>query len=149
MKRTFAVALAALAVTAAGCGDDESKDSGGGGAASEPATTQTDTQRTDTNAGGGAASGTIKISADPGGQLKFDKDSLTAKAGKVTIVMDNPSDIPHAVSIEGNGVDKDGKTVQKGGKSTVSADLKAGEYEFYCPVAGHEAAGMKGTLTVE
>ena len=37
---------------------------------------------------------TLKIAADPSGALKFDKSSLTAKAGKVTIVMDNPSDVP-------------------------------------------------------
>jgi uncharacterized cupredoxin-like copper-binding protein len=27
--------------------------------------------------------------------------------------------------------------------------LKPGSYEFYCQVPGHEAAGMKGTLTVK
>jgi len=32
------------------------------------------------------------------------------------------------------------------GVCTVNA--KAGTYEFYCPVDGHKAAGMKGTLTV-
>ena len=63
--------------------------------------------------------------------------------------MDNPSDVPHAVAVEGNGVDKDGQTVTKGGKSTVTVDLKPGKYEFYCPVDGHKAAGMKGTLTVQ
>ncbi|MCA1657495.1 MAG: hypothetical protein LC713_07290, partial [Actinobacteria bacterium] len=25
---------------------------------------------------------------------------------------------------------------------------KAGTYQFYCPVDGHKAAGMKGTLIV-
>jgi uncharacterized cupredoxin-like copper-binding protein len=63
--------------------------------------------------------------------------------------MDNPSSLPHAVAIEGNGVDEDGNTVQKGGTSTVSADLKPGKYEFYCPVDGHKQAGMVGDLTVK
>jgi uncharacterized cupredoxin-like copper-binding protein len=36
----------------------------------------------------------------------------------------------------------------KGGVSQASADLKAGEYEFYCPVPGHKEGGMEGTLTV-
>jgi len=63
--------------------------------------------------------------------------------------MDNPSDVPHGVGIKGNGVDKDGPVVNKGGKSTATADLKPGTYEFYCPVPGHEEAGMKGTLTVK
>ena len=41
------------------------------------------------------------------------------------------------------------KSFTKGGESTVSIELPAGEYEFYCPVSGHEQAGMKGTLTVK
>ena len=146
MKRTFAVALAALAVTAAGCGSDDSKssskDSGGGGSSSAPAPAPSASS-------GGGASSDLKISADPSGQLKFDKSSLTAKAGKVTITMDNPASVPHAVGIEGNGVDKEGKVVQKDGVSTVTADLKPGKYEFYCPVPGHKQAGMEGDLTVK
>jgi uncharacterized cupredoxin-like copper-binding protein len=38
--------------------------------------------------------------------------------------------------------------VAKGGKSTVTVDLKPGKYTFYCPVPGHRQAGMQGTLTV-
>jgi uncharacterized cupredoxin-like copper-binding protein len=57
--------------------------------------------------------------------------------------------VSHAIAVEGNGVDKDGSTVNMGGKSTVTVSLKAGTYTFYCPVDGHKAAGMKGTLTVK
>ena len=139
--------LCALAIPVAGCGgdDDDSSDSGNGGGAS----TGTSTQAEDT--GGGASGGgaeTLKISADPNGALRFDKGALTAKAGKVTIVMDNPSDLPHAVEIEGDGVEVAGDTVTKGGVSKASAELKAGEYQFYCPVGNHKDAGMEGTLTV-
>ena len=42
--------------------------------------------------------------------------------------MDNPSQVPHAVAIKGNGVDVDGKTVGNGETSTASADLKPGTY---------------------
>ena len=89
----------------------------------------------------------LKLSADPSGALKFDTDKLDAKAGKVTITMDNPSPVPHAVEVEGNGVEKASKTLTQG-KASVTVDLKAGKYEFYCPVDGHKQAGMKGTLTV-
>jgi plastocyanin len=147
--RTFAlIALVlSLAVPLAACGDDDdsgSSGSGGGGEAKQEEKASTGSE-TEAGSGGG---GTLKIAADPGGALKFDKSSLTAKAGKLTIVMDNPSDLPHAVEIEGNGVEVAGDTVMKGGVSEASADLKPGEYEFYCPVGNHKDAGMEGTLTV-
>jgi plastocyanin len=92
--------------------------------------------------------GSLEISADPTGALKFDTASMQAEAGTVTIAMKNPSPLPHNVAIKGNGVDVKGKVVLEGGTSTVSADLEPGTYTFYCSVPGHEAAGMKGTLTV-
>ena len=82
----------------------------------------------------GSGSSRLMLSADPSGALKFDKTSLTTKPGKVTVVMDNPSDVPHAVEVEGNGVEAEGKTVGKGGVSKVTVDVKKGEYEYYCPV---------------
>ena len=150
--RPFLLSVAAVAAVALiGCGGDD--DSSSSSTSTPSATTQAAaTQDTTTTTSTAAASGgeTLKLSADPSGALKFDKSKLTAKAGKVTIVMDNPSSsgVPHGVAVEGNGVDKDGQTVQPGGKSTVTVNLKPGTYEFYCPVPGHKAAGMEGTLTV-
>jgi plastocyanin len=97
-------------------------------------------------AGGGGR--TLALSADPGGDLSFDTDTLEAAAGQVRIQMENPSSIPHNVSIEGRGVNEEGRTVDQGGTSTVTAELRPGEYDFYCSVPGHREAGMEGTLTV-
>jgi uncharacterized cupredoxin-like copper-binding protein len=91
----------------------------------------------------------LKLAADPTGKLAFDKKSLEAKAGPVTLVMSNPAQLQHDVSIEGAGVDKEGKKVGKGGTSTVSASVKPGKYTFYCSVPGHRDGGMEGTLTVK
>src|SRR3954462_9204749 len=88
---------------------------------------------------------TYKLSASKS-SLKFNVTKITAKAGKVTLRMANPASFKHAVAIKGHG---SGKTVGKGGTSTVTATLKKGTYTFYCPVPGHEAAGMKGTLVVK
>jgi plastocyanin len=146
-------ALALVSVTLAACGgggndnsttSSSSSSSSGGGEA-------TQTQSSETSSGGGGGGGTtLAIAATERGGLGFSQRTLTARAGTVTIRLANGSEdsLPHAVAIEGNGVDKDGATVQPGGTSTVTVRLKPGRYTFYCPVDGHEDAGMKGTLTV-
>jgi uncharacterized cupredoxin-like copper-binding protein len=126
----------------AGCGGSDNKDN-------NASTNTTQTSTSTTPAAPTGAGETLKLSADPNGGLKFDKSALTAKAGKVTLSMANPSSIQHAVAVEGNGVDKSGQTVSQDGTSTVTVNLKPGKYEFYCPVDGHKAAGMEGTLTVK
>lgn len=101
-------------------------------------------------AGGGqpGAGEELELTADPSGELAFDRTELEADSGPVTIVMDNPAPIPHDVSLEGGQVDEQGETVDQGGTSTVSAQLAPGEYTFYCSVPGHREGGMEGTLTV-
>jgi plastocyanin len=92
----------------------------------------------------------LLLSADPTGQLRFDKDALQAKPGTVQITMNNPSPVPHNISIEGpGGVSQQGKTVSKGGASEVQLALKPGSYTYFCSVPGHRQAGMQGTLTVK
>jgi plastocyanin len=112
--------LAVLALALAGCGgDDESSNGGGGGQQ-------------------------LALAAPEDGSLKFDKTALEAKAGTVTINFANPSSVPHAVEIEGQKSD----TVTEG-ETSVTADLQAGEYEYFCPVGTHASQGMEGTLTVK
>jgi len=137
--------VGAIAIPVAGCGGDDD-DSGGSTGTSSSSGGGGNTNTTAKSGPGGRQ--VISISADPSGALKFNKSSLSAKAGKVTIVMANPSDLPHAIEVEGNGIEIKGQTVNKGGTSKASGDLKAGTYEFYCPVDSHKQAGMKGTLTV-
>jgi uncharacterized cupredoxin-like copper-binding protein len=98
-----------------------------------------------------AAKATRTLKADPGGDLKYNKSKLSAPAGKVTVVMKNPSSSgsEHGLEIEGHGVEKRGKIVQPGKSTSVTVKLKPGKYDYYCPVTGHKAAGMKGKLTVK
>jgi uncharacterized cupredoxin-like copper-binding protein len=141
---TALVAVPLFALAIAGCGGDN-----GSSSTSSPTATQPTTTATSTTGKTSKQATVLKLQADPGGALSFDKKTLAASAGKVTIDMKNPASLAHNVAVEGNGVDKSGPTVSNGGTSTVTADLKPGKYEFYCSVDGHKQAGMEGTLTVK
>jgi plastocyanin len=101
-------------------------------------------------AGGGepavAKGGTLDIPADPGGQLAYVTNEASAKPGALNVRSENESSTPHNIVIDGKGK---GEVVQDGGVSEFEADFTAGDYEYYCSVAGHREAGMEGKLTVE
>jgi plastocyanin len=135
------MALAALAPFAlAACGGDGDNET----TAATNTTTATTTQ---TGGGGGEA---ISLSADPSGALAYQETSLTANAGKATIDFDNPAALSHDVCVEdSSGKELGCSDVIQQDKTTLDVDLKPGTYTYFCSVDGHEAAGMKGTLTVQ
>jgi plastocyanin len=91
---------------------------------------------------------TLKLAANPAGQLAYDTKQLSAKSGKVTIDFTNASPVEHDVAIA-QGSSVVGQTpVFTGGSKSVTITLKPGTYTFYCTVPGHRQAGMEGTLTV-
>ena len=140
MRRTL-IALALATAVFAGCGGDDDEES-----AATPTATAESTQQPASSGGGE----TLAFSAPEDGSLKFDQGGeVSTKAGKVTVTFSNPSSVPHAVEIEGNGVEQETETVTGGEAPPIEVDLKPGTYEFYCPVGGHKEAGMKGTLTVK
>jgi mono/diheme cytochrome c family protein len=96
-----------------------------------------------------ASGGKVTLDADPSGATAFSAGKAIAPAGMLQLIMKNPSTTDHNIAIEGNGVDKKGKIVGKGGTSMVDANVKPGKYTFLCTVPGHAAGGMKGTLTVK
>lgn len=145
---SFAVALLAVA----GCGS--SSKSTTSTEASTPATTPTTssstTASTPASTPASSASGSQSIEADPSGQLKFNKTSLTAKAGKATFNFTNKAPIGHNFTIASSSGAVVGATPTfEGGSKTLSVTLKPGTYKFYCSVPGHRQAGMEGTLTVQ
>ncbi len=139
---SLALTIAGLLALATGCGSSKkSSSSPSSSPSSAPASTPAPA----------TAGGAVRLEADESGGLYFKQRKLAAKAGKVTLVMDNPktSGKGHGIAVEGNGVDKDGKIVGPGQTSSVTATLKPGTYSYYCPIPSHVKAGMKGTLTVQ
>jgi len=152
IPKVLVIFLGVVALATAGCGgssNESSKNAGSNTTGATPTPTETPSATaTATAKSGGGGGETVQLAAPADGSLKFDKTTLDAKAGNVTIDLDNPSSTPHAVAIEGNGVDQSSQTVTAS-KTSVTADLKPGTYTFYCPVPGHRQAGMEGTLTVK
>jgi plastocyanin len=133
----FLIVLSALALGLAACGGggNEAATTGGGA--------------TTAGGGGGGGGGTLQLAADPSGALKFDKTSLEATAGSVTIDFTNDSSLPHDVKLQGPGVDGEGTDTITGSSTSATLDLQPGDYTFYCSVDGHRAAGMEGKLVVK
>src|SRR3954452_82756 len=154
MPRTrlmLTVGLLGAALTFAACGGGGENSSSSGGEATATPSAPPPPAATEASGGTGGSGGgrQLSLAAPADGSLKFDKKELTAKAGTVTINFDNPSGTPHAVEVEGNGIEeKASDTITKGKASVTLESLKPGKYEFYCPVGQHKQAGMKGTLTV-
>src|SRR5438128_1689285 len=116
---------------------------------STPAAPATSTS-TSPATGGGEGQTQLSLGTNPEGQLKFDKTTLGAKAGKVSIAYTNGSPIEHNLTIESSAGATVGATETfTGGSKTLTVTLKAGTYKFYCSVPGHRQAGMEGTLTVK
>jgi plastocyanin len=132
-----AIALAGLALVAAGCGssNNKSSSSGNGGGTSAP------------KAAAPSAAGAVTESAT---EFKFSDPAATAKAGNVTVKLTNAGTTAHAIEIEGTPKgDIKTNVISPGQSATLTANLKPGKYQFYCPVDSHKQQGMKGTLTVK
>ncbi|MGB1583018.1 MAG: plastocyanin/azurin family copper-binding protein [Solirubrobacterales bacterium] len=147
-KTFLTVALIALfAFSASGCGDSE--DEGINTTDNNPAQSEAEDPNGEMTESSG--SGTkLALAANPDGELKYNKTKLNTKPGNVTIALTNESSTPHDVAVRDSSDTEIGKseTITDSETSLVLPDLGAGSYTFFCTLPGHEAAGMKGTLTV-
>lgn len=152
MKTTTLALSAAVAVLAiSACGGSGSKETTSSAASSPAVTSSAPTTSSSPSRAGAAASASLAVAADPSGQLKFTKSSLTAEAGKVTIRFTNNSSVAHNLTIQqaSSGSMVGATPTVTGGTKTLTVTLKAGTYTFFCSVPGHRDAGMKGTLSVQ
>jgi plastocyanin len=76
--------------------------------------------------------------------------AATVPAGPVTFSVTNGGSIPHALEVEGGGIEQQTPLIQPGTTATLTLTLKPGTYEVYCPVGmdSHKKLGMETHLTV-
>lgn len=74
---------------------------------------------------------------------------IAVAGGKVNFVVRNQGSFPHALRVEGKGLDKRSGTISPGKSATLEVSLNTeGEYAIFCPVTGHKEQGMVGKLRV-
>lgn len=72
-----------------------------------------------------------------------------AKAGAITITVKNTGAVTHALTVQTPTGPVSTGSIAPGKTTTLKVNIaKAGKYTFFCPIPGHEQAGMKGTLVV-
>lgn len=86
--------------------------------------------------------------------IRFKPDEFTIPANTdVKVHLSNKGTLVHNFNIDDNNNDSDpdihsGNT-DPGDTSEVTLNLDAGEWYYYCNIAGHEEAGMTGTVHVQ
>jgi uncharacterized cupredoxin-like copper-binding protein len=69
--------------------------------------------------------------------------------GVYTFHVVNKGNIPHALEVEGEGVEAKTDEISPGSSADLEVEVtKAGSYEVYCPIGDHRRLGMEARLTV-
>jgi len=101
------------------------------------------------SAAGGAVIQTIQISEK---EFSLNPGTVTLpKPGTYEFDVTNDGTITHAFNVEQSGGGDEAQTgdIAPGSHKTVKFTFSAGgSYEIYCPVDGHRAEGMDGTIMV-
>jgi plastocyanin len=91
------------------------------------------------------ASVTAKLS-----EWKVELSEATVATGVVRFTATNAGSIPHALEVEGQGIEQKTAIIQPGTSATLTLTLRPGTYEVYCPVGedSHKKLGMETHLKV-
>jgi uncharacterized cupredoxin-like copper-binding protein len=87
---------------------------------------------------------TVRVEAGTPTEYAFVLSAKVVKHGRVTFVIVNRGARPHDFKIAG----KRSALLAPGHSTRLTVTLKPGTYTYYCTVAGHAVAGMKGSLRV-
>ena len=134
----FAAALLAASAALAACGEDRETATG----TSTSAKTATETSAEPR----GKPVATLSVTEDEY-KIRPAQFSL-ARPGVYEFDVRNVGKSEHALEVEGQGIEVETKAFGPGKSAKLKADLKAGTYKLYCPVANHEQLGMTAKLTV-
>src|SRR6266481_6736142 len=83
-------------------------------------------------------------------EWKLELSQLTVPTGEVEITVKNGGTMPHALEIEGQGIEKELEPINAGATNRVRLNLPPGTYELYFPIGDgeHEKMGMIAHIDV-
>ena len=138
MRRSWRASCLVIGAALIGCGGDDGESASG-----EPDKRE-------------QPAAVLKLTVVPKpGEITFDRQELTAPAGRIGIELTNPTEMNHNVRIQTGkkccyspGYEDLGGTTTGVGKITATVNLKPGKYFYLCAVGGHLQLGDHGTLVV-
>lgn len=146
MKRLTVIASVLVAAALAGCGSSSSSSSSSTASASSTASSSS-TATASAAAAPAATGGTLTLN-----ESEFKIDPATAHvagSGAITLTVKNTGAVTHALTVQTPAGPVSTSNIAPGQTATLKVNIaKPGRYTFFCPIPGHEAAGMKGTLVV-
>ncbi len=100
---------------------------------------------------GGTAQGapcpaTVDLTVHAKDTYRFEPATLSVKAGTFVVKLIEGGSLSHTFEV--HGADPKAAVSLDHKESCATFTLTKGTYRFYCGITGHEALGMKGTLTV-
>jgi plastocyanin len=81
-------------------------------------------------------------------EYKIQMPKTTLSPGTYEFEVENKGKIPHNLTIAGSGATEHTQDIDAGGSSTLTVELKPGDYDFYCSIPGHKAQGMDQKVSV-
>jgi uncharacterized cupredoxin-like copper-binding protein len=130
--RRLPILLPLLALALAGCGGSKSN----GSAVNTPS--------------GNKSMKLIRTITIKESEFRLDPNQINlTKAGDYVFALVNKGKLAHALEVEGQGLEAKSGTIKPGAKGTLRVTIRSpGNYAMYCPIDGHRAKGMKGTINL-
>ncbi len=144
-NRTLPRLVRGVAVLALGLGALSACSSNGSGAS---ASTSTPAGSAAGASASGATQGQSITATEADFSISLDQDTLAA--GSYTVQVVNDGNATHDLVVEqgGNDIAKS-DSIGPGDTTTLTVDLKPGQYVFYCSIGNHRSMGMEKTVTVQ
>ena len=143
MKRLAALAPFVIAAVVAGCGASSSSSTSSSATASSSTVSAASAAAAPASGGGsGLTLNESEFKITPAGPK-------VPHTGEITLTVKNVGAVTHALTVDTPSGPVSTSNIAPGKTATLKVNMsKAGTYKFFCPIPGHEAAGMKGSLVV-